>query len=141
MAGKRAPGFVAACLLLGAGVCGCQNKPEPPPLVPVKGKVIKAGDEALPWILVEFHPQDAAGGTPYRGGTDKDGRFTLSCPAGPYRVTLGALPSGSPAAGPGAKTAPGQAPAIPAPYRFPGRTPLKVTVPADGTSDVVLEVR
>jgi hypothetical protein len=127
--------------VLAAALGGCQGQPEAPPLVPVKGKVVKAGNQPVPWILVEFHPRGAAGSRPFRGGTKQDGSFELNCPAGSYRVTLAPLPGGAADSGPDAKTAPGKTTAIPRNYRSPEKTLLKVEVPAEGKSDVVLELR
>jgi hypothetical protein len=137
--GRAVRGLFTVCVLV--ALAGCQNKPEPPPRVPVKGKVVTAGNQPVPWILVVFHPRDSADATLYRGGTEQDGSFKLTCPAGSYRVTLAPLQGGVTDSGPGVKTAPGKSTAIPARYRSLDWTTLTAEVPAEGKSDVVLEVR
>ncbi len=133
------PGVLAAAgLALAVALSGCGKGAEPPPLVEVKGKVLRASKQPVARVMVIFHPQQAVGSASYRGGTGEDGSFALRCPAGKYRVTVAPLPLKGEATGPAAMAAPGKAGNAFDPHRDPASTPLKAEVPAAGTTDLVL---
>jgi hypothetical protein len=139
MGGQRRPdGLAAAGLMLAVALGGCGKSAEPPPQVEVKGKVLKASKKPVAWVAVVFHPHDAVGSASYRGGTAKDGSFSLRCPAGKYRVTVTPLPLKGQASGPAEVADPGKSGSPFDLYQNPESTPLKVEIPAGGKSDLVI---
>jgi hypothetical protein len=138
--GKALAGM--ACLLL---LAGCGNKPKPPPLVTVKGKIVCRG-KPMPAVLIKFWPRQAnAQRRPVDTVSGPQGEFSLSCPTGTYRVTVMNIPVSS--AGPGLAQGPGgvgslERPAVIVPAIYGDRvdTPLTVEVPEGGTDQVVITV-
>jgi hypothetical protein len=123
--------------------------------VPVKGKVVSADGKPVKGMVMSFHPDDELTKSARLQSAllPADGSFAVECLPGRYKVTLGPLPKSAgdaPAAGPGSVPAP-----TPNPTAAPNdptarllarladhtQTPLEVTVPAGGTSDLVLTVK
>lgn len=91
---RHAP--LVAGLLAAALAGGCSR--QPPPIVPVEGRVTLDG-RPLPRAEVRFYPVTEFGGEYIAvGETDDDGRFKLSCPGRPgacaceNRVTVAEAP-------------------------------------------------
>jgi hypothetical protein len=138
----RTAGLALAALLVASG---CGGKPPPPPLVTVNGKLVHK-QEPVPLVLLTFVPTDPRSGVRPQAASQPDGTFTLQCPPGSYKVTLAPVPQAGAAppgdAAPLADPAkPGRLRAIPAAYRDPDNTPLRVEVPDGGKDGVVLEVQ
>lgn len=156
----RKNSFVGNCVavhgllaLLTFSASGCQSEPDGPKRVPVSGVVLMNG-KPLEAAFVAFHP---AGSTPGRGGsgeTDAEGKFAignfetsglvLGVPEGEYKVTVSKQQgvarkpvqegSAAPATVDGPET-------IPARFSDFNVTVLTEKIPAEGKSDVKLELR
>jgi hypothetical protein len=132
---------LAVAVVLLSAVAGCGKKAdEPPPKVPVKGRVLNASDQPMPFVLVHFHPQAANVPRPSSVATGKTGAFSLECPPGKYKVTLTNPPIQSQGGGPIDGKAPGHSTTIPGRYRELETTPLRPDIPEGGTNDLVLKV-
>jgi len=138
---RRAPTILvltAACAL-----CGCSGKPTPAlPKDTVEGKV-QAQGRPVPFVLVTLYPQDQGDAKRYDGAADKDGSFSVQCPAGSYKVTITPLPvgvGGNPGAGPLAGADAKGPKEIPAACRKRSDTPLKVDVPEGGKKGITLSL-
>jgi hypothetical protein len=133
-------------LLAVAAACaawGCSARPTEATKETVEGQVTTQG-RPVALVLVTFYPQDPADPKRYDGPAAKDGKFSVSCPKGKYKVTLNPLPvgSGGDAGAGGLAGADRNALSeVPASYRARGSTPLTVDVPDGGKKDVALEVR
>jgi hypothetical protein len=134
--------WAAVALMLSGAVAGCTK--EPPPLVPVQGKVQNSDGTPVADRILSFAPLDNENrnSTP-QAVVGKDGTFHLKCVPGRYRVTMREIPSGF--------GGPGQAgrPAIPerkAPDKFGpsggwGIKPWEIAIAARGKEGLVLTVR
>src|SRR5947209_4340381 len=128
-----------ACLL---PLAGCGTKSKSLPVVSVKGKIVCQG-KAVPGVLIKFWPRQADAQTrPVETVSSPAGEFSLSCPAGAYRVTVMNVPVSS--SDPGLAERGGVAesvgsPAVIVPDNYADRveTPLTVEVPEGGTDQVV----
>lgn len=90
--GRWLAGGAVAALLVGWLLPGCQKRPEP---VHIAGKVQEEGAEAVPvaQAILGFHPQDEINKEfSYQARTDSEGRFSLACIQGKYKVTVVLLP-------------------------------------------------
>ncbi len=136
---SRLPAIVAlgaACALGGCSGPATQA----PPKVTVEGQV-QARGRPVPFVLVRFYPQDPVDANAYDGSSDRDGAFSVQCPAGSYKVTITPLPvghGGTPGAGSLAGPDSQEAEAIPAACRSREATPLTVEVPTGGKKGVTL---
>src|ERR1700736_594333 len=84
-------------LLAGVGLLvalvGCGSQPLEP--VPVSGKVEYQGGKPLGVVVLAFHPLDDSNKKNYpTKETDKDGKFSLTCLKGRYKVTIASIPKG-----------------------------------------------
>jgi hypothetical protein len=124
-----------ACLVLGIVVLpsGCNDRPAPPRLVPVSGKVVYK-NKPVPQAFVQFLPEASKGGqgVAASGQTKQDGTFTLQTyPHGPgaapgwYVVTVTFEARGA---------------GIPRHYSSPEKTPLHVEVKEERTPDLLLRL-
>jgi hypothetical protein len=144
----RATGLVGI-VPFAAGLClaasGCGKAP-----APVAGQVVTSDGKPVWGVAVGFWTKEKAR-QPFTAVTDPQGRFSLACPAGEYQVTV--LPPSAKGAGRGWGVGPlpsagkGEGgngpvqPAVPKPYWRSDTSPLRVTVPAGGVKDVLLEVQ
>ena len=100
--------FGTAVLLLGSGCGGSQDAAGSPGVL-VKGSVKLASGKPLSGGQIAFHPANGAG-KPVAGNIVGDGTYSLTVPAGDYKVTVdnSSLKSTtSPAISPGAAPMPG----------------------------------
>jgi hypothetical protein len=136
--------FLLALLSLGLLLAGCNRGPG---LVPVSGRVMFEG-KPVKEVIVNFQPAQTTAGNGALGGTDADGRFTLTdsrgqagAYPGEYKVLFyPALPAGG-KEGDAADVVGGgfRGRSIPAIYLNVNSTPLKATVPPGGcTVEVIL---
>jgi|SRR6516162_66736 len=141
MVGKFAGATVLILVLLNTG---CKDKPPEP--VPVKGIVRYEDDKPVAEMILTFHPQDESNkNTRPEQVTNKEGKFSLMCVKGRYKITMVAPSKGQTggyAGGPGGGILPG--------FEFPDRiiiykdaqkTPWLLDVPENGKEDVVLTVK
>jgi hypothetical protein len=135
-------GLVAAALEAATGGCNLR-----PATVPVRGKVLYRG-EPLKFGVVMFHP---AQGQVAQGAIESDGSFQLStfrlhdgAQPGAYHVSVMCYEGHDPQRAPHAdETGEGMTlgrPLIPLKYTRAKSSGLLVDVPAEGVSDVVLEL-
>jgi hypothetical protein len=137
--------FLLGLLSLGLlPLAGCNKDPG---LVPVSGRVTFEG-KPVKEVIVNFQPAETTPGNGALGGTDADGRFTLTdsrgqrgAYAGEYKVLFyPALPAGV-KEGDAADVVGGRVRgrSIPEIYLNVNSTPLRATVPAGGcTVEVIL---
>ena len=146
-AANRSHFAIFVFIAMGLLAPGCTAKPAPN--VPVKGKVVYEG-KGVSDVQITFWPHDPTSRR-VDALSDRNGDFSLECPAGNYTVTLVSTVSTSapiPDAG-----MPGQVgitqPArtdkshsgVPARYQARDKTPLHVDIGADGKQDLVLEIK
>jgi hypothetical protein len=136
----RAPAILA--LAAACALCGCSGRPVQAPKETVEGQVLAQG-RPVPFVMVTFYPQDPADAEHYYGAADKDGSFSVQCPAGGYKVTVTPLPvgaGGSPGNGALAGADAKGMKEIPAACRSRTDTPLKEDVPQGGKKEVKLNL-
>jgi hypothetical protein len=141
-AGGRPAGGILACVAL-CLLPGCGGAPPEP--VAVKGKVVFE-KKGVSWVRVTFWPQKMAV-KPASAVCDLEGRFSLKCVPGNYKVTV--IPIAQEETAPGIES--GKAAADPArpktpvviaaSYREASTTELTVEVPEGGKEDVVLRLK
>ncbi len=140
--------LVSGFLILVSFGCGAEGPggPERLPTVPAAGVVTYQG-KPLANASVSF--QHTSGVVTAGGKTDSDGRFTLStygendgAPAGSYRVTVAVNAVQEIEPGVLAPEPPGgfKSP-IPDKYANPDTSGLEVEIPAEGTTDLKIELR
>ncbi len=138
---RIAVGLGIAVLLLTNPACSKRS-----PVAPVSGRVLYNG-APLPYGNVTFQP---AAGQPAGGAIEEDGSFRLStfreydgAFVGPHKVRISCYTSQSPSQK--NKKAVGEASLgallIPADYTFADKSGLTATVPPEGTSDIVFELK
>lgn len=120
-------------LLLFTGA-GCAGKD---PLVPVRGRITLDG-KPLKDVIVTFTPIGDTRGNGALGGTDADGRFTLTdvrgsagAVVGEYKVSLYPAPASSRRDDPADVVSKGGL-GVPAIYLDLNNTPLRATIPPGG---------
>lgn len=139
--GGRLPVCLAAVLVL----AGCAGPPPEPP-VAASGKLVGYRGKSAEGVVVSLWPQDDPRGAVKSALCKADGTFSLECVPGAYKVTvMPRKPVGKGAApgpqGPGTAPAPsGQDALIPEMYQSSVKTNLRVTVPAGGTGDLVVDL-
>jgi hypothetical protein len=128
---------LSACLvLIGAAGCGGEG---PPPLTPVRGKVVYR-EKPVPGLSVEFLPHPDKGNPKAfaaRGVTGEDGSFTLST----YIDKAGNLPGAQPGWYKVRFMGYGGNSWLPPAYQSITDSPLEVEVPEGGLNDFVLTIR
>jgi hypothetical protein len=137
-------GMTLLAVAVACAAWGCSGaKPTEATKETVEGLVTAKGQPVGP-LLVAFYPEDPADPRRYDGAVQKDGRFSVSCPKGTYKVTLNPLPAGSggdAAAGGLVGADPKALKEIATAYRSRATTKLTVDVPDGGKKDVTLDVR
>ena len=143
------------CLLalLAVGVSGCQREPEGPKRVPVSG-VVTLNGKPLEGASVTFHPTGSTLGRGGSGESDAEGKFTVGnyetyglvpgTPEGDYKVTVSKQKGVSSKPAPEGSAAPATVDGLETiPSRFSdfNATVLAERIPAEGKSDVKLELR
>lgn len=139
---SRLAGACSAALLL-LTAAGCDKGP---PVAPVSGKVLYNG-APLPFGSVMFQP---SAGQPAGGAIEPDGSFRLStfreydgALIGTHQVRISCYTSQSPSQK--NKKSAGEASVgqllIPANYTFADQSGLTATVPAEGATDIVFELK
>jgi len=138
--------WTALGLMLGLLASGCKRGM--PVLVRVQGRMeTRSGALKAPLVLV-LHPSDPTCQGNMPSAILTGGSFDLPCLPGRYRATLSPLhqrSTGSGASEEGREArARGPRPAgftIPPVYRQAESSPWEVTIPVEGTSDLVLQLR
>ncbi|MFO0965466.1 MAG: hypothetical protein U0793_07750 [Gemmataceae bacterium] len=127
---------VPLSMLLGS--CGCGSS-APPPFVPAQGTLVDAAGKPIWGMRVDFWPEDDPKGyidrydtIPYcisssGGKIDMLLKTKRGVPPGRYRVTVGAI-------------RPQDKKLIPKRYNTEEETPLQVTIPAEGKTDLLLRL-
>jgi hypothetical protein len=134
----------AAWLLTGLLACaflGCKEAP-PVPVV-IKGKAQYDDGKPVAEMILTFHPQDESNkNTRPVQVTDKEGKFSVSCVKGRYKVTLAPMPKGTAGGGPGGYVpGPDYSSSINSLYRDQERTPWLIDVPETGKDNIVLTLK
>jgi hypothetical protein len=131
-------GALALCL---AG--GCGQQPAAP--VAVAGRVVASDGKPFPRLVLSFHPQDESNrrNMPSAVPNPADGKFSLTCLPGRYKVTLvierGPAGGVSEPSSKGGLVQPGAAPPQQyLRYQTVADTPWSIDVPASGMDDLVL---
>ncbi len=134
-----------SCLVVLAALFGCGSKPAKRAPVSVSGQVLDTAGKPLAMKVVSFNPQEADQ-KDAATGTDAQGKFSIQVVPGLYHVTLaepGHAPNGGADGSAGGVTGPdklGKIQGVPSIYRNANDTPWKPTIPANGQSDLILQI-